>query len=165
MWALSEVSLLRDARGRADYFVAQYQHITERKRLEKKLAHRAFHDSLTGLPNRSLMMDRLGHALARKSRAGGEVAVLFMDLDDFKVVNDSLGQAAGDRLLVTVAERLRRCLRPQDTAARFGVTSSRSCSRTSPTGRRALRDESRRRSRTSPSLSAATRYSRARAYG
>jgi diguanylate cyclase (GGDEF)-like protein len=93
---------------------------TERKTLEEQLAHRAFHDSLTDLPNRALFMDRLGHTLAQADRRGGKVAVLFVDLDNFKLVNDSLGHEAGDRLLVAMAERLRRCLRPGDTAARLG---------------------------------------------
>jgi diguanylate cyclase (GGDEF)-like protein len=82
--------------------------------------HEAFHDGLTGLPNRSLFIDRLGHAVDRSARSGAPVGVLFCDLDGFKTVNDSLGHSAGDRLLVSVAGRLRDCLRPADTVARLG---------------------------------------------
>ena len=94
--------------------------VTRRRELEERLAHKALHDELTGLPNKTLFIDRLGHALARKERASGKVAVLFMDLDNFKYVNDSLGHEAGDALLVGVAERIEGCLRPGDTAARLG---------------------------------------------
>ena len=94
--------------------------VTGRRELEERLAHKALHDELTGLPNRTLFINRLGHALARKERTRGKVAVLFMDLDNFKYVNDSLGHEAGDALLVGVAERIEGCLRPGDTAARLG---------------------------------------------
>jgi len=92
----------------------------ERKRVEAELAHQALHDALTGLPNRGLFLDRLEQALARNSRHGSDLAVLFCDLDRFKVVNDSLGHGAGDLLLVDVARRLEEVLRMGDTAARFG---------------------------------------------
>ncbi|MBA2349215.1 MAG: EAL domain-containing protein [Solirubrobacterales bacterium] len=92
----------------------------ERKRAEVELAHQALHDGLTGLPNRALLLDRLGQALARLGRSGTSVAVLFCDLDRFKVINDSLGHAAGDQLLTDVARRLEEVLRTGDTAARFG---------------------------------------------
>jgi diguanylate cyclase (GGDEF)-like protein/PAS domain S-box-containing protein len=94
--------------------------VTDRKELEDQLAHRAFHDALTGLPNRSLFTDRVEHALARRVREPGRIAVLFLDVDDFKTVNDSLGHAAGDELLVAVAKRIDACLRGGDTAARLG---------------------------------------------
>ncbi|MDQ3236945.1 MAG: EAL domain-containing protein, partial [Actinomycetota bacterium] len=93
--------------------------VTERKSLEDELAHQALHDSLTGLPNRVLFSDRLEHALSGKSRDGGSTTVLFLDLDDFKMVNDSLGHPIGDRLLVEVTRRLLECVRPEDTVARL----------------------------------------------
>ena len=94
--------------------------VTGRRELEERLAHQALHDGLTNLPNRTLLLDRLGHALARARRRGEKVAVLFLDLDNFKYVNDSLGHRAGDKLIVGVATRLQSCLRPGDTAARLG---------------------------------------------
>jgi diguanylate cyclase (GGDEF)-like protein len=104
--------------------------VTERDRLETELdaAHRtkeefrnlAYHDDLTGLPNRSLLHDRLGLAIAHAHRQASHLAVLFLDLDDFKAVNDSFGHAFGDRFLVELATRLRSCVRGGDTVARFG---------------------------------------------
>jgi diguanylate cyclase (GGDEF)-like protein len=92
----------------------------ERKRSEVQLTQRALQDPLTGLPNRTLFIDRLGVALDRARRKGGITGVLFLDVDQFKQINDSLGHAAGDRVLVTLADRLRTVLRPMDTVARFG---------------------------------------------
>jgi diguanylate cyclase (GGDEF)-like protein/PAS domain S-box-containing protein len=94
--------------------------VTQRNAMEEQLSYQAFHDPLSGLPNRALFMDRLQHALTRANRRGNKVAVLFTDLDNFKVINDSLGHEVGDQLLVAVAERLKTCLRPEDTAARLG---------------------------------------------
>ena len=100
--------------------VVTFRDITERKALEQQLQHQAFHDPLSGLPNRALFMDRLERAITRANRRGTKIAVLFVDLDNFKVINDSLGHEVGDLLLVAVAERLKTCLRPEDTAARLG---------------------------------------------
>ncbi len=94
--------------------------VTERKAFEARLARQAFYDPVTALPNRALFIDRLDRALEEERRGGGAVGVLFLDLDRFKVINDSLGHEAGDRALVIVGERLGACLRPGDTVARFG---------------------------------------------
>ena len=94
--------------------------VSERRSLEEELKHQAFHDGLSGLANRALFRDRLDHALERATRSKASLAVLFLDLDDFKLVNDSLGHASGDTLLIEVANRLTDCLRGGDTAARFG---------------------------------------------
>ena len=96
------------------------QDITERKQLEARLAHRALHDDLTGLPNRSLLMDRLSVAMQRTERSGLHTLVLFVDLDRFKSVNDGAGHEAGDEVLRTIAGRLRDTVRQVDTVARYG---------------------------------------------
>ena len=112
-----------------DGVVVNYRDITERKALEEQLRHQAFHDVLTGLANRSLFRDRLGHALARASRGGAPTAVLYLDLDDFKAVNDRLGHAEGDRLLVAVGQRLQPPPAPATPLRVSVATSSRSSSR------------------------------------
>ncbi|MFJ3792557.1 putative bifunctional diguanylate cyclase/phosphodiesterase [Kitasatospora sp. NPDC090091] len=94
--------------------------VTEQRQMERELTHRAFHDSLTGLANRVLFQDRVGHALSRSERSGAVTGVLFIDLDDFKVVNDTQGHAVGDELLVAVSLRVSTALRTSDTAARLG---------------------------------------------
>jgi diguanylate cyclase (GGDEF)-like protein len=98
----------------------QLGRVLERTRAEESLSYRALHDPLTGLPNRALFLDRLNHALVRRDRLTRKTAVLFLDLDGFKDVNDSLGHEAGDALLVVLAGRLQGILRPSDTVARFG---------------------------------------------
>ena len=107
--------------GEYSGYVFAFRDISDRKRTEAKLQHDALHDTLTGLPNRALFLDRLSQAFTQRLRRSGQnCGVLFMDLDRFKEINDTLGHAAGDELLIAVAERLRGALRPQDTAARLG---------------------------------------------
>jgi len=101
-------------------YQALAHHIRLRRHAEERLHHQAFHDFLTDLPNRALFQDRLEQALARADRRDERVAVLFIDIDRFKFVNDSLGHAAGDQLLVAVAKRFLECSRPGDTVARLG---------------------------------------------
>jgi diguanylate cyclase (GGDEF)-like protein/PAS domain S-box-containing protein len=120
VWIELAVSLMRDMDEAPAYFIYQMIDITDRKRFENQLLHQAFHDSLTGLPNRALFSDRLDHALASARRPGTTVAVIFLDLDNFKVINDSLGHRAGDQLLITIGDRLQGCVRPGDTVARLG---------------------------------------------
>jgi GGDEF domain-containing protein len=120
VWVREEAVLVRDEAGEPLYWQGVFYDLTERKALEERLHYQALHDYLTDLPNRKLFMDRLRQALRRSRRRHKRVAVLFMDLDSFKVVNDSLGHEVGDLLLTDVAQRLRRCLRPEDTLARFG---------------------------------------------
>ena len=102
------------------YLVCQVEDIGERRASGEALAHQAVHDPLTGLPNRLQFVERLGRELARAEQRRERIAVLFLDLDRFKVVNDSLGHSAGDRLLVAVADRLSSVMGPADVVARFG---------------------------------------------
>jgi diguanylate cyclase (GGDEF)-like protein/PAS domain S-box-containing protein len=118
---------LRGEQGEISGYLSIMRDLTERKeserlrRSEARLRYQAFHDLLTGLANRHLFLEHLEQALRRTGRTRGrKVAVLFMDLDNFKVINDSLGHQVGDVLLTAVSERLQGCLRPQDTLARFG---------------------------------------------
>src|SRR5215204_4776644 len=121
IWIRDEATIVRNEEGEPLYWQGVFYDLTERKALEARLEHRAFHDYLTDLPNRQLFLDRLRKALDRtRRRRGRKVAVLFTDLDEFKVINDSLGHEAGDLLLTLVAKRLKRCLRPEDSLARFG---------------------------------------------
>lgn len=111
-------NLLQDPQVRG--IVVTSRDITERKQLEERLARQAFYDPLTQLPNRALFMERLEQALADAAERGGRVAVCFVDLDGFKVINDSLGHGVGDELLTAVARRLASCVDPGDIVARFG---------------------------------------------
>ena len=116
-WLALRATPVVDATGQVTEMRGTMQEITERKASEQQLVHFALHDMLTGLPNRSLFNDRLQHALARRETP---VAVILLDLDGFKAINDGLGHPAGDALLVAVADRLSGALRPSDTVARFG---------------------------------------------
>jgi diguanylate cyclase (GGDEF)-like protein/PAS domain S-box-containing protein len=113
--------MLSCARASQDLgLIAVVQDVSGRKQLEAELLHQAFHDSLTGLANRALFSDRVDHSLARGTREAGRVAILFIDLDDFKTINDTLGHAAGDRVLQRVAAALLNATRGCDTVSRLG---------------------------------------------
>lgn len=119
VWGRVRTTRLRTQSG-AYRLLTQIEDITEGKRAQARLEHDALHDALTGLPNRALLLDRIAVALSRAGRSGELVAVLFCDLDHFKLVNDAHGHATGDALVLAVAERLRETLRHQDTAGRLG---------------------------------------------
>lgn len=118
--ARETITAIRDDRGRLRNNVAMLIDITDARRAEDFVRHQAYHDALTGLPNRSLFMDRLRHQIAHAHRQKSCMAVLFVDLDGFKEINDELGHEVGDDLLKEAAERLRECVRESDTVARFG---------------------------------------------
>jgi diguanylate cyclase (GGDEF)-like protein/PAS domain S-box-containing protein len=120
IWTSLSVSLVRSSDGEPLYQIGQIEDITERRAISEQLTHAAIHDPLTGLPNRTLLTDRLGLALERARRNGGQIGVIFLDLDRFKFVNDSLGHVTGDELLKILGDRLRTAMRPSDTVARFG---------------------------------------------
>lgn len=120
VWGLLGRSLVRDEHGTPMYFISQIQDISERKALEEQLRRHARQDPLTGLYNRAAFSEQLERALSFAGRNGSSVALLFLDLDDFKPVNDTFGHDTGDRLLAEVATRLLACVRTEDTVARLG---------------------------------------------
>lgn len=120
IWISENAHAVRDASGDLLYYEGTVQDITQRRRHESELEFHATHDVLTGLPNRNLLQDRLDQAIHVAQRAGGQVAVALIDLDNFKFINDSLGHSFGDRMLVEISRRLRHSLRGADTVARYG---------------------------------------------
>ena len=121
VWMLSRALAVRDSSGKAYRLVGSQTDITDRKLVEERLMHEAIHDVLTGLPNRALFTDLLARALGRAKRRDDYLfAILFLDIDRFKMINDSLGHMTGDQLLIAIARRLEACLRPGDTVARLG---------------------------------------------
>ena len=120
MWCRTVFVLVRDGAGRPAQVTAMLEDISDRKETEEDLVHRASHDSLTGLPNRQLFLQRLSGAAHDQTATGSGLAVLFIDMDGFKETNDSLGHHAGDELLCAIAGRLRAAVRPTDEVARYG---------------------------------------------
>lgn len=121
VWALLGISLLSGTQDETAHLILQIQDITDRKCAEEQLLHEAYHDALTGLPNRAWFVEQLEISLKSAKQDEGKLfGILFLDLDRFKVINDSIGHMYGDELLVGIAERLRRCLRPCDKVARLG---------------------------------------------
>ncbi|HCY64914.1 MAG TPA: GGDEF domain-containing protein [Oxalobacteraceae bacterium] len=118
--AWASISAVRGSEERIDNFIVIFSDISERKAAEERIRHLSEHDFLTGLPNRVLLLDRLQQAIAAARRNRGKLAVLFLDLDRFKNINDSLGHHIGDKLLQSVAERLKKCVRGNDTVSRQG---------------------------------------------
>ncbi len=116
----STITAVKDAHGLTTHYVSIFTDISDRKNVEAEIYNLAFNDALTGLPNRRLLNDRLTQAMAACKRSGRYGALLFMDLDNFKPLNDTHGHDMGDLLLIEVAERLKRCMRETDTVARFG---------------------------------------------
>lgn len=120
IWISENAHAVRDSEGVLLYYEGTVENITERREHQAELEYQATHDALTGLPNRNLLIDRLDQSIAYARRYGYFAAVVFIDLDNFKFINDSLGHQAGDRLLVEIARRLKACLRETDTVARYG---------------------------------------------
>ena len=120
IWISENARAVKDDNGRVLFFEGTVEAITERKLHDSQMRHQATHDALTGLPNRTLLHEKLQEAIARAGRSGALVALAFLDLDQFKFVNDSLGHAVGDELLKVVARRLLSCMREGDLVARLG---------------------------------------------
>jgi diguanylate cyclase (GGDEF)-like protein/PAS domain S-box-containing protein len=120
VWVSLSANRIGDASDATSYGICQIEDVTERRAMNELIAHAAIHDPLTDLPNRTLFMDRLEGALDRIDRTAGSVMVAFVDLDHFKVINDSMGHEWGDRVLRQVAQRINDAVRPSDTVARFG---------------------------------------------
>lgn len=121
LWMLCRGIAVKDSRGTSCRMAGSQTDISSRKLAEDQLIHDAFHDALTGLANRALFRDRLEHAIDRSKRKYDNIyAVMFLDVDRFKVINDSLGHAAGDKLLIEISKRINACIRPGDTVARLG---------------------------------------------
>jgi diguanylate cyclase (GGDEF)-like protein/PAS domain S-box-containing protein len=114
------ISAVKDATGAVTHYIGTYYDVSERKRAEQRIKELAFYDQLTGLPNRTLLLDRVRQAIGANARSGNYGALLFIDLDGFKTLNDTLGHDMGDLLLKEVARRLTACVRQEDTVARFG---------------------------------------------
>ncbi|NVO07369.1 MAG: EAL domain-containing protein, partial [Rhodoferax sp.] len=119
-WEHATISPILDEQGALIHFVAVKEDITQRKEYQRQLEHIAYYDVLTSMPNRALLADRLRVAMAQAQRRGGKLAVVYLDLDGFKAVNDQYGHSAGDQLLITVAMRMKHALREVDTLARIG---------------------------------------------
>ena len=119
-WEHATISPILDEQGALIHFVAVKEDITQRKKHQQQLEHIAHYDVLTNMPNRALLADRLGRAMAQAQRRGQQLAVAYLDLDGFKAINDTHGHEAGDQLLITVATRMKQALREVDTLARIG---------------------------------------------